>query len=253
MADNGQQPGTPAVDRTRNLLAYVVLFVCAIGIIVFATVAILAADNRDAITRLVFVSVLPLFGTWVGTVLAFYFTSRNLEAATASTRSLTEASARLAGVATPTTLVRERMIPWAEMKVFTLTDAEAKDVTQVPLDKLWAELEKLRPRDRLPLVGPDRTLKGLVHGSLLTGYAARLTGQIPTVLQGKTVKNLSDEEKKLLLETVAFVAADATLNEARTRMRVVPRCHDVIATDTGVATEPVLGWLTDSDLAALPD
>jgi hypothetical protein len=40
--------------------------------------------NRDGITRLVFVSVLPLFGTWVGTVLAFYFISRNLETATAT-------------------------------------------------------------------------------------------------------------------------------------------------------------------------
>jgi hypothetical protein len=239
--------------KTRERLAYIVLSVCATGIIIIAGAAIWAADsgNREGITRLVFVSVLPLFGTWVGTVLAFYFAARNLEAATASTRSLSETSARLAGVATAATLVSEKMIPWAEMKVLTLTEAEANDLNALPLSKLWGELEQIRPLDRLPLVGPDRTIKALVHRSLLTGFAARQPGTLPDSLLNQTVNELNDEEKRLLRETFALVAASATLGEARTRMRVIARCHDVIVTETGAATEPVAGWLTDSDLAAI--
>jgi hypothetical protein len=126
-------------------LAYIVLVVCAVGITAAAVVAILAADKgqRDSITRLVFVSVLPLFGTWVGTILAFYFASRNLETATASTLNLAQATARLAGIPTAATLVTERMIPRAEMKVLTLTEEEAKDLNEFPLRRLWDELEKI--------------------------------------------------------------------------------------------------------------
>lgn len=68
----GYRKDDEVVARTRTWLAYMVLLVCAIGIVVAAVTAIVAANkgDREAITRLVFVSVLPLFGTWVGTVLA---------------------------------------------------------------------------------------------------------------------------------------------------------------------------------------
>jgi hypothetical protein len=63
---------------------------------------------------------------------------------------------------------------------------------------------------RLPIVGPDRTIRALVHRSLLIGYAARQAEALPTVLQNKTINDLSDEEKRLL-QTFALVAANATL------------------------------------------
>src|SRR5690349_19602627 len=170
MFGRGKKDNSGSADdmgKTRERLAYIVLSVCAVGIIVIAGAAIWAADSghREGITRLVFVSVLPLFGTWVGTVLAFYFAARNLEAATASTRSLTETGARLAGIATAATLVSEKMIAWEGMKVFTLTEAEANDVNTVPLSKLWDKLAEIKPLDRLPIVGPDRTIKALAHRS----------------------------------------------------------------------------------------
>jgi hypothetical protein len=88
---------------------------------------------------------------------------------------------------------------------------------------------------------------------LITGFASRQTGKLPTALNGKKVSHLEEDEKTLLLRTFALVPANATLGEARTRMRAVPRCHDVIVTQTGAPTEPVVGWLTDRDLAVLPD
>jgi hypothetical protein len=243
-------------DQTRATLAYTVLILCAAGIIIFSLAAIWAAksgDQRFGVTRLVFISVLPLFGTWVGTVLAFYFAGKNLETATATTQRLTEATARLAGVATAGTPVREKMIPWADMKALTISDAQAKDLKELPLETLWAELEKIRPLDRLPIVGPDRTMKGLAHRSLLTGFAARQPEPLPASLKSKKIKDLNGEEQRLLLETFAFVPSTTTLGEARTLMGAIPRCHDVIVTETGAPTEPVAGWLTDRDLATLSD
>jgi hypothetical protein len=209
------------------------------------------SKDRAATTRLVFVSVLPLFGTWVGTVLAFYFAGRNLEAATASTRSLSEVTARLAGVTAAEALVSEKMIPRAQMRVLTLTAEEDAGFNNLPLSRLWDELEAIS-FDRLPIVGPDRAIRAVVHRSLLTSYAAGQAEALPDCLEGKTINDLSEEEQRML-KTFALVAANATLGEARNRMRAVKDANDVFVTETGAEAEPVVGWLTNTDLAEIPD
>lgn len=59
----------------------------ASGIVAVSLAAILweTDTSRPEMARLVFNSILPLFGTWVGTVLAFYYVRDDLDAATAST------------------------------------------------------------------------------------------------------------------------------------------------------------------------
>src|SRR4029453_16222492 len=88
-----------------------------VGIAGAAVFAIIYAsdDERDETTRLVFTAMLPLFGTWVGTVLAFYFARENLQAATKSNPASTESSLRLIHGFTPETPVQEAMIPLASI------------------------------------------------------------------------------------------------------------------------------------------
>jgi hypothetical protein len=81
--------------------------------VIVSVVAIWTAGrNRAETSRLVFSSVLPLLGTWVGTVLAFYFARENLAAATESTL-------RLAGLET-TTPVTNVMIRESEFIAYDL-------------------------------------------------------------------------------------------------------------------------------------
>ena len=70
---------------TRALIAIVIVGASLLSILVISGGAIALADDKAAMSRLVFTSVLPVLGTWVGTVLAFYFARENLEAATSST------------------------------------------------------------------------------------------------------------------------------------------------------------------------
>src|SRR5436309_3092423 len=85
---------------TRKWLAGGIVAASIVGIVIASTVALIAAgSNRPETSRLVFSSVLPLLGTWVGTVLAFYFARDNLEAATQSTL-------QLAGIETGTPVTR---------------------------------------------------------------------------------------------------------------------------------------------------
>jgi hypothetical protein len=99
---------------TRVRLAIWIIGLSLGGIVVASGLAIIFAssNNRAETVRLIFASVLPLFGTWVGTVLAFYFARENLQAATDSTLR----TFRAAGALEPGTPVTEVMIPRAQME-----------------------------------------------------------------------------------------------------------------------------------------
>jgi hypothetical protein len=72
-------------DRTRNRLAISMVIVAVVGVTAISFVVVLAAEDAGRASRLVFTAVLPLFGTWVGTVLAYEFARENLKTATEST------------------------------------------------------------------------------------------------------------------------------------------------------------------------
>ena len=65
------------------MLAYWVVILAFIGIFVLGYV-VLSWDHSADTTKYVFAAILPLLGTWVGTVLAHYFQKENLAATTKS-------------------------------------------------------------------------------------------------------------------------------------------------------------------------
>src|SRR4051812_5325048 len=64
MASTGQE--TPDANRTRTRIAFIVIGMGVVGIVVVSWVAMATTKNKDETSRLVFASVLPLIGTWVG-------------------------------------------------------------------------------------------------------------------------------------------------------------------------------------------
>jgi len=245
--------GQPA--WTRDILAFSVVFLCGAGVVAISIVAIANTRTDTSLqetSRLVFVSVLPLLGTWVGTVLAYYFAGKNLEAATRSTESLSEVTSRLAGVTAPETPVREEMIPSDRIKSYTLTQAEEADIRVLELQGLWTALEGISPLSRLPILTGNKAVRGVVHRSLLEGFAARASSAVPHAFDQKTVADLSADEQRLLM-LFAVIPLSATVADARVAMKAVGAdCNDVFVTATGKASEPVEGWLTNTKLAGLP-
>src|SRR5436305_2257960 len=115
---------SPSDASIRRWLAAGIVGASILGIVVLSIVAIsTAGKTRPETSRLVFSSVLPLLGTWVGTVLAFYFARDNLEAATQSTL-------QLAGIetGTPVTRVMIRESDWVAYDV-----GAAEQLEDVPL------------------------------------------------------------------------------------------------------------------------
>jgi hypothetical protein len=74
-------------DTVRNSLALSVSILSIVGVLVLSIVVIRVAttevERKDA-AQLVLTAVLPLIGSWVGTVLAYFFSSESLRTATQS-------------------------------------------------------------------------------------------------------------------------------------------------------------------------
>src|SRR6266404_5075879 len=140
-----------------NVLAYVVVVLAFIGIFWLArTVLGATKDNQDNV-KYVFGAILPLLGTWVGTVLAHYFQKENLAAAT---QSITSLASKVAGTdKLQATLAKDVMIK--PDQTVTLPDKyigqKVKDVrTQALLSELVDYL-KSKNKDRLPLFCDNQT------------------------------------------------------------------------------------------------
>lgn len=229
-------------SQTRERLAFWVTGICAGGIAVASIVAIwLADDMRPEMARLVFASVVPLFGTWVGTVLAFYFARENLQAATDST-------VRLAGLSEPDTPVSEVMIPRATMHTFELLSGQ--DAGAVTLAELRSKMAE-RALRRMPILKSDGCVAHVMHESTISLFAAHKNKQ-PSEFTTETVADLlAVQELAALVNAIGFVASDADLGDARAAMRSVKGCNDVFVTQRGRSEEAVIGWLTNTELAGL--
>lgn len=239
----GYQPGyrQSADASTRKWLALGIVGISVIGIVLLSAVAIaFSGGSRADTSRLVFSSVLPLLGTWVGTVLAFYFARENLQAATDNALRTTENTLRLAGrdASTPVTDV---MIAAATFVSYDLASGER--LADVPLAAVRDKMQE-SGFHRLPIRDATGAVLQVIHDSTLTAFAES-AGQTTATLD-KTVGDLmSNATFAELVEAIGLVA------EARALMSSIPKCNDIFVTANGQAGERATGWLTNSLLAGL--
>lgn len=229
--------------RTRQKIAGLIIGLSIGGIALASSLSIILADDtsRPEMARLVFASVLPLFGTWVGTVLAFYFARDNLQAATDST-------IRLAGLTETSTPVSEVMIPRAQMRTHGLQTGEEPGAVKVA--DLQNEMASANVR-RIPVLTEPGAVAYVIHDSTIAMFADSV-GKKPSDLRDETMADLfTVPDLRAQVEAVAYVGANADLGAARAAMRSVKGCNDVFVTKTGQPQESVVGWLTNTQLAGL--
>jgi hypothetical protein len=126
MSENSDSQPQEATHRWRLALIITVLSIA--GISVVAASAILFATDKAAASQSVLTAVLPLLAAWVSTVLAYYYSSESIEAATKSVKSLISPEEKL-----KTIPVADKMIKPYDMVYFTYS---ATLKVQDMLDKL---------------------------------------------------------------------------------------------------------------------
>lgn len=232
----------PRKLTAREWIAVLVITVSvlSIGLVSFVAIAFADEQGRAEMSRLVFASLLPLLGTWVGTILAFYFARDNLQAATDSTVKLLKQGRA-------DTSVWSAMIPRPEMAVHKV--AAGDDAETVRLADLYVEMTAAG-RARVPILTESDGVRYVVHKATVDRFAATVPAQ-PTDLTQTMADLRADPTLKALIEAIAVVGPSAILDDARKAMRSVDNCNDVFVTTTGRRDDPVVGWLTNTDLAGI--
>lgn len=126
---------------------------------------------------------------------------------------------------------------------------DKKPPEQVKLSKLLRIFED-DGWHRIPIVTAEGLPKYIVHTSMIDRFISRKASAGEDVT-GLTLADLLADEQlgKMFASTFATVSEEATLADASEVMTHTGNCQDVFVTEKGTDEEPVLGWLTDREIA----
>lgn len=217
----------------RNFAMMVLIFAFLLLLIVS-----LFAFKKELEAQMVFTTVTTLVGTWVGTLLAFYYSRENFESASRSMQRTIEnlsPTERLSN-----TKIEEAMIPRSEMIAIELKADQKLDA--LPLSELTAKFAANEIVTRLPILSATGAVVAMVHESVLEKFL-----RANPALQAPKMSDLqADQTLGAMPKLFSVVASGRTLREAKLAMESQPGCKDVFVTPTGAAGEKVVGWITDT-------
>lgn len=242
-----------------NTLAYtIVLFSAAVLIFLIVMASDHLADKDDSFKSIKdFIGILlPLIGTWMGTILAFYFSKQNFEAANQRVREMvnqiTTTDEKL-----ETFNVADVMIK-PDTAILTLVDNEA----DFKAKKLSDLLEKMKEShsERMPILQKNTlkfifliyrtTIERFILGCINGTIKLNPTKQPQPEIANMTVDDMFQSDYSIIKEIIniknCFQPLSATLSEIKKAMQDNAMCQDVFITKTGSQDEPVEGWVTNN-------
>ncbi|HEY6140905.1 MAG TPA: CBS domain-containing protein [Thermoanaerobaculia bacterium] len=246
---NGADERNVAGERPRVAeIAKWVLGVSGAAILAICALVLIGAPREqfERASQLVFNSLLPLLGTWVGTVLAYYFSSKNFESASQSVE-------RLVNLTTEQKLgqmfVEKEMLRPPQITTYEIPSGKApKDV---PLTEV---MKKLGGKiTRVPIVDDRNVVQYIVHQSGLFKFIAAqaMAGKGATIDQLTLQDLIDDAELKNWISNIVYVSDQASVADAKSKMEQQTGCQDLIVTKTGKKDEPMLGWMTNVEIGRL--
>jgi hypothetical protein len=238
--------------RSRRWLTFVVVIISVTGVVALGvtTLVVKSPGTNDPFEKVKYVSatILPLLASWVGTILAFYFSKENLMAAT---QSVTDLSKAITGIEKLKSIpVREKMRP---LGAITFEQIPGGDESKVKLSDL---LKKYANTERIIILDEKKAVRFLIYKSMVERYLSRIATAAVASPQGVGIGDLalkhlldSDAQMRGMFETsFGFVGATATLADAKQVMDKIAKCQDVFVTETGDSKEPIIGWVTDNTI-----
>ena len=248
MVDATNNLATEPAARTwefKNQLAWAVFLMSTIGILLASYFAMGSTNNSR---REIFTAIVPLFSTWVGTILAFYFSKENFEAAS---KQVEKAFEKL----TPEQQMQQTAVSQVMKRRNAINGIELANAAG-EADLLIADIRKKMSEgfSRIAIFGPGGVIKYMIHEATINKFLADkaaanspvdlAVAKLPELLAFK----IGNDDVKSLVSKLAFVKADATLQDARNEMLALKGAQDVFVTKTGRKDEPVDGWLTNTDI-----
>ncbi|MFL7871854.1 MAG: hypothetical protein AB8I58_23700 [Anaerolineales bacterium] len=233
------QNTTEGKSKFQTWLAGIIVVASLVTIVALGLAVILI--NKDEATN-VFNIIIPVVSTWVGTVLAYYFSKENFDAATKSVTELARLTTQEKLQSIP---VKEKMIPLALMHFEVISPAHPAD--QVTLIEIVDHQEKAKKGLRIPILDDNRFPLYVIHRSTIDRYLTKrsLKGDDVTKI---VLKELLDEPefKDDLKESFEVVSYDATLADVKSALDKSAYTQDVFVSQNGSDKEAILGFITNT-------
>ncbi|HEY8930836.1 MAG TPA: hypothetical protein VIM55_16645 [Mucilaginibacter sp.] len=235
---------------TRFVLWTVVLILLSCLAILLFTCSKCDTDKGDVFTKYkdIIGIILPLLGTWLGTVLAYYFSQSNLDAASKNVNELVKAVGGDSKLKEIKANDPDLMIPFSKIIAYSYKGKE-----QMAGEKIKEILDFMTKNNvlRLPFIDNDKKLHYCIHRSIFDKFVSIESFRDPdakpaafTFAQFLTTDD--DEIKKYIEQGCGFVKESATAYDAKYLMDNSAFCQDVFITSTGAKDQPVIGWITDT-------
>lgn len=269
------QASNPRARNTRDWLTYILAIGSLAGILSISVVHIVTSplNERKAASERVFNTTMPLFGTWMGSLIAYYFAKENLDAAADNNRQLTSSllsggtdkleSTLISAVinnrflceyvsiasmneGNQSTTTPEESSPVIEDASQSDDGGEAGAIKEREIRKVLERMERYG-RTRLPIFAIENT------NSELTGDKLRLLTYYDDLNKydkenpGRMLSRFT-EESLALNKMFIFVGQDISLAEADRERHKKPGCRDIFVTNNGFQSGRVIGYLTDLDI-----
>lgn len=234
-----------AKSQTQQLLAGVTIALSAIGITLVGAVIVTQTGAEARQDRMqVFTILVPVFASWVGTVLAFYFGRDNFVAASEQVRDLV--STVSANAATqPTLTASEVMAPVAEVVSFRLTQGQTTANVHLTTLKQRFEIEQV---GRLPILDADGRPLFMIHKGEVQAFLNQppQTGNQPTLadLVSRTAGRRYGPGEGFLI-----VAPKTKIDGSMASLLANSPAADLFVTLNASTDSPLLGWISDERLA----
>jgi hypothetical protein len=240
--ENNQNEGIGTSWWLRNLIALIITGFVIAGTILICIYCLFITDKPDF--NFVAQSLLPLWGTWFGTVLAFYFGKANFEAASKSYQEVIQKLTPDEKIAQ--LLVKDAMLPVAQIEYLEYDKEKGEKINDI------LKYDRFKNYNRYAIFDQSKTFRYMIHRSTFYRFIAQQVEENKSndEIKNLTLQNLIDggnnEVKNLLLKGYNFISVKASLLDAKKAMDAIPECQDVFVTETGKSFEPVLGLITNN-------
>ena len=215
----------------RELLGIMVIAVSVLALTFVGYKIVSEGGTEDY--EFVYSSLLPLVGTWVGVVLAFYFGKENYEAASKRYENIID---KLSPDILDDVKVNQIMIAKKTMVAKKWDDIQDKTVKDVIDFLLGVE------KSRLPILDANGKVKFIIHDSLLSKPNKNEQNEIQAADPAEKMSAFVSKHLGVI-DQIVMVKEDDILENVRKTMNSKPNCRDVFVEDNN---GNLVGWLTDT-------
>ncbi|SHO81388.1 hypothetical protein MNB_SV-15-955 [hydrothermal vent metagenome] len=223
----------------QNRVAYLTLIISSLAIFLLATITIIKGDTNVSMT--IFNTTLPVFASWIGTVLAFYFGRENFESANKQVQHI---------VTNLTTKSKsQKSIDTIMITPYAMTIFKIEKDSSIDNIKLSDLQEKFLTHkvSRLPILNFQNQIEYMIHQSKINRYLINKNLDAEDISFAIFLKDNredeNDESKRFIV-----VSKDTAIDETQKKLQKCKKCKDIFVTKNGNREEEIMGWVPDVHL-----